>query len=115
MKKDASFVQYIVEDLFGYMSDISARAMFGGYGIYRSGIMFALVFDGQLYFKVSDKDVEKYKAFGGSLFSYTKNGKTQEMGYCVVPEHIQEDKELFRTLSEAAYDYALEKSVKKRK
>ena len=113
MKKDAGFVQYVVEDLFAYLSDVSARAMFGGYGIYRAGVMFGLVEDGELYFKVQDEQKEKYLTFGSRPFTYMKEGKPQELGYYFIPEEVQENNQLFRELTEDAYELALQKAVKK--
>lgn len=113
MKKDAGFAQYVVEDLFAYLSDVSARAMFGGYGIYRAGVMFGLVEDGELYFKVQDEQKEKYLSFGSRPFTYIKEGKPQELGYYFIPEEVQENNQLFRELAEDAYDFALQKAVKK--
>lgn len=113
MKKDAGFVQYVVEDLFAYLPDVSARAMFGGYGIYRAGVMFGLVEDGELYFKVQDEQKEKYLNFGSRPFTYMKEGKPQELGYYFIPEEVQENNQLFRELAEDAYDLALQKAVKK--
>lgn len=113
MKKDVGFVRYVVDDLFAYLSDVSARAMFGGYGIYRTGIMFGLVEDGELYFKVGDEQKEKYLGFGSRPFTYMKEGKPQELGYYFIPEEVQENNQLFRELAEYAYELALQKAVKK--
>ena len=113
MKKDVGFVRYVVDDLFAYLSDVSARAMFGGYGIYRAGIMFGIVESGELYFKVGDEQKEKYLGFGSRPFTYMKEGKPQELGYYFVPEEVQENNQLFRELAECAYELALEKAVKK--
>lgn len=111
--KDRGFAEYVVGDLFGYLDDVSARAMFGGYGIYRGGVMFGLVEDGELYFKVNDEQKEKYLEFGGRPFTYMKEGKPQELSYYFIPEEVQENKQLFRELAEESYELALEKAVKK--
>lgn len=116
MKKDASFVEYVVEDLFAYLQGtISARSMFGGYGVYRDGVMFGLVADGALYFKVTDSgDVEQYRAMGSGPFVYHKQGKPQELSYYYIPEEVQENTALFRALAERAFECALEVSVQKK-
>jgi DNA transformation protein len=114
MKKDNSFVRYVVEDLFGYLGGtVSARAMFGGCGVYRDGVMFALIEDGELYFKVDESQKETYLALGGKPFTYMKEGKPQELSYFYVPEEAQENNDLFRRLAEQAYELALQKAVKK--
>lgn len=112
---DKGFVEYVVGDLFGYLSDVSARAMFGGYGVYRNGVMFGLVADGELYFKVNESQKNKYEAFGSKAFTYMKEGRAQEMMYFYIPEEIQENSELFRELAEESYELALEKAVKNKK
>jgi TfoX/Sxy family transcriptional regulator of competence genes len=49
MASQQSIVDYIVEQLAG--AEISARKMFGEYGLFRGGKMVALVCDDQLYVK----------------------------------------------------------------
>jgi len=113
--KDKSFAKYVVGDLFSYLSDVYARSMFGGFGIYRSGVMFALVAEGELYFKINEEQREKYVAFGSRSFTYMKEGKPREMMYFYIPEEVQENSELFRGLAEEAYEFALEKSMRNKK
>ena len=113
MKKDSTFVQYVTEDLLGYMDNVMFRAMFGGYGIYRLGIMFALVGDGELYFKVGIDQKEKYKELKSRPFTYMKEGKAQELSYYCISEEIQENRDLFRELARESYELALEKMLKK--
>ena len=54
--KDAGMVQFLLEQLDD--ERVTARAMFGGHGIYRSGHMFALVYDDVVYMKVSDDEAK---------------------------------------------------------
>ena len=37
---------------------VSSKAMFGGHGIYREGLMFALVYDGTVYMKTSEEEAK---------------------------------------------------------
>lgn len=115
MKKDKGFAEYVVGDLFGYLSDVSMRAMFGGYGIYRSGVMFGLISDGELYFKVSEESKRDYENLHSRPFTYEKDGKRQEISYWYINEDVQENVTLFRELAEKSFDLALEASVKKSK
>ena len=43
-----------INDLFAPFGPVTVRRMFGGAGIYREGLMFALVFDGAIFLKVDD-------------------------------------------------------------
>ena len=92
MKLD-SFHTYVVEDLFGEIPGITSRAMFGGYGIYKDGIFFALIADGELFFKVNEETKKKYEALGSRPFTYTMRGKKMTMNYWLLPEEIMSDPE----------------------
>lgn len=63
-------------DLFAPWGTVSVRRMFGGLGIYREGLMFALVADGELYFKTDRETVATFEAAGGRQFVYEAKGKT---------------------------------------
>lgn len=94
MKKSTEFHDYIVYDVLGWLDGISSRAMFGGYSIYKDGKIFAIIADGELYFKVDENTVADFKKLGSSQFTYTKkNGKKYAMNYWLLSEEIMEDKE----------------------
>ena len=47
MKQDIkNFHEYVIGDVLGHISDITSRAMFGGYGMYLEGGIFAIIFLG---------------------------------------------------------------------
>ncbi len=94
MKKDQSFHDYVVHDLLGKMPDITSRAMFGGWGIYKDGFIFAIIADGELYFKVGDNNRADFERAGSHPFVYTGgNHKPITMSYWLLPEEIMEDEE----------------------
>lgn len=74
--------------LFG---PVTARAMFGGYGLYMDGVMFALVARAALYFKVDEENRPDYDALGARPFSYDGRRGPIEMSYQEVPETIFAD------------------------
>ncbi len=45
-----SFDDYVVHDVLGHIDGISARAMFGGHGIYKDGVIFAIIAYDELFF-----------------------------------------------------------------
>ena len=58
------FTDYVV----GLMADwapVTARKMFGGYGLYREGLMFALIADDQLFFQADAGNEPQFEQ-GGS-------------------------------------------------
>lgn len=94
---DSSFVDYIVQDVLFDLPGITARAMFGGYGIYKQGIIFGLIANDVLYFKVSESNKADYENAKSKPFTYTKkDGIASVMSYWEVPESVLENKELLK-------------------
>ena len=94
MSRDAGFHEYIMNDVLGGMSSIKSRAMFGGWGIYKDGIFFALIADGELYFKVDDSNRADYEKRGSKPFIYSmRDGKKTTMSYWPLPGEIMEDRQ----------------------
>lgn len=60
MKTSPEFLNFIMEKLSS-ISNIRSRAMFGGYGIFCGGSMFALIAEDTLYFKVSKTNRDMYE------------------------------------------------------
>ena len=84
MAADPAFVEYVIEQLDG-AGRITHKAMFGGYGIWESGDMFALVSsDSTLYFKVDDETRPRYAEAGSEQF--------MTMPYWSVPADLLEDR-----------------------
>lgn len=100
------YSDYIL-DLLSSWAKVNARKMFGGYGIYRQGKMFAIIVDDTLYFKVSDTNRPDYEAAGTSPFTYTSKGKQITMSYWQVPDEVLEDSEKLSIWAEKAYQEAL--------
>lgn len=70
---------------------ITARSMFGGYGLYLAGVMFALIAYDTLYFKVDDGNRDDYLTAGMSPFTYDGKGKPIQMSYYQLPDAVFED------------------------
>jgi DNA transformation protein len=90
-----TFHDYVVGDVLGHISDITSRKMFGGYGVYLDGVIFAIITaDGELRFKANDETKEQYESLGGKQFIYTGHKKgPMPMPYWQVPAEIMEDRE----------------------
>lgn len=76
---DDSFIQYLTDQLSDWAT-ITARRMFGGWGLYRGALMFAIVQNDQLYLKCGDAVRAKADGAELSLFTYEKPAKTKEKG-----------------------------------
>jgi DNA transformation protein and related proteins len=85
------FADFIVEQMAGF-GPVTARAMFGGFGLYRDRVMFALIADDTLYFKADDTTRREFEAEGLGPFVYGgKAGKNTTMSYWRAPERCLED------------------------
>ncbi len=73
------------------VAPVTARAMFGGYGIYAEGVMFALIAYEVLYFKVDEGNRADYEAVGMGPFIYSRDGKDMVMSYYQIPPDVYED------------------------
>lgn len=82
-----------LRDLFEGVAPVTFRRMFGGFGIYRDGVIFAVVLRDQLMLK-GDVDVAtEYEAGGMQRWNYvgTKHGNTVAMPYWTAPESALDD------------------------
>jgi DNA transformation protein len=113
--KDSSFKDFIAEKL-GFIEGITFKSMFGGYGIYKDGIVFAIIADDQLFFKVNDELKKQYESMGSSPFTYENNkGKKISMSYWELPADVLEnDEELEKWVDQSVNVSVSLKSKRKR-
>lgn len=109
MPKDSSYMEYIVGDVLGHLDGITVKSMFGGWGIYRDGIIIGIIAEGELYLKATKELVQKYKREGLYPFTYSKDdGKTYEMAYVSVPLEVLEDREKMNARIDESYQISLQ-------
>jgi len=101
-----AFVSYVL-DMLQEFGQIEAKAMFGGHGIYRDGIIFAIIVDGALYIKADDKNRALFEKNGLHQFSYIKKGKECFMSYYSAPEEAMDDKDELYYWTGQGYEAAL--------
>ncbi len=101
-----NFVAHVL-DLLAPLRGVTARKMFGGYGIYRGGVMFALVADDVLYFKVDDRNRRIFERAGTKPFVYDGKAKPVKMSYWETPADAFDDSAAMLDLARGALDVAL--------
>lgn len=84
------FVQFCLE-LLAPSGHVTARAMFGGHGLYRDRAIFGLIADDRLYFKTDDTTRHLYEQYHAEPFTYSKQGKKYQMSYYEVPVEVMEN------------------------
>ena len=93
MVRDKAFHDYILMDVFSGIDGIVSRPMFGGYGFYVHGKIFAIISGGKLYFKVGEGNIKDFEEKGSRPFVYNAKGKSISMRYWELPEELFENKE----------------------
>lgn len=106
MKATSEFIANL-SDVFALFGAIETKRMFGGYGVYRDGLMFALVADDVLYLKADESSVGYFIELGMEQFEYEKRGKRVKMAYYAAPEEIFENPVHAREWADRAYETAL--------
>ena len=85
---------------------VTTRAMFGGYGLYLDGLMFGLIADDWLYFKVDDGNRDDYIKAGTGPFTYAGKRRPVEMSYYKIPEALMENPTTLAKWAERAHQAA---------
>jgi DNA transformation protein len=87
-----AFANYVVELMAGF-APVQAKPMFGGFGIYWQGLMFALIADERLYFKADDQSQGRFEALGLGPFTYEFKGKVGHLRYYEGPAEVYDEPE----------------------
>ena len=82
MAPNQEYLDYVLE-LLAPLGGVSGKSMFGGFGIFHDGAMFALISGASLYFKVGDANRAGYEQAGSAQY--------QPMPYYQVPIEVLED------------------------
>ena len=90
MSVSDSYKAYVLEQL-EIAGSVTARPMFGGIGLYRTGIFFGLMDDDVLYFKVDDSTRGDFEQAGCRPFRPYGEG-SYSMQYYEVPADVLEDR-----------------------
>jgi DNA transformation protein len=93
-------------DMLSPLGAVTARAMFGGYGLYLDGLMFALIAGETLYLKADDRSKDAFEAVGMARFKPWED-KPMTMPYWQVPPDLMDDAEDLCRWARAALDAAL--------
>jgi len=113
-RRESEFVSYLV-DLLQTVGPVTAKRMFGGYGFFLEGLMFALLEDNTLYLEADDAIADEFKQRNLEPFTYYKKGKPFSLSYYQAPEESLESMEEMAIWANKSYGAALRAAAKKRK
>ena len=111
-ERELSLVNHYV-DLLETWSHVEVRPLFGAIALKRSGLVFAMVWQGALYFKVNSETREEYKRAASSTLRYYRNGKMQSLSsFWEVPLSVAEDASLLQRWAERAFQAAIDANIR---
>jgi DNA transformation protein len=103
---DVFFPDYVLEQLAAF-GGVTVRRMFGGHGLFKGGVMFGLISDGELYFKVDESNRADFEAKKSQPFVYEARGRKVALSYWFVPEDMVEDPDELRAWAAKAHAVAM--------
>ena len=94
---------------------ITARAMFGGYGIYFDKKIFSILIGEQLFFRVDQSNIQDYEHYKCKPFVYEGKNKPVALPYMTLPEEILNNpKELPKWIEKSLHTSLKNRSSKRK-
>ena len=90
-----SFAEFLRERL-APLGRVTLRRMFGKTGVFSDGLMFAMVTEDTLYFRVDDHNRVAFEEAGSfPPLNYEKNGRTIDLSFWRAPERLLDEPDEF--------------------
>ena len=113
MPRRSETVEYLVE-LMRPWGAVTAKSMFGGWGLYREGLFFAIVADDVLYLKTDDETRATFEAERLDPFVFrSKDGTSTAMSYRRAPDEALENPDEMARWAGLAYGAAVRAAARK--
>lgn len=106
MAVSPEFLEFLKDQLSPF-GPVRARRMFGGAGLFRDNLMFGLIAEDTLYFKIDERNRPDYEAAGMAPFTYEGKGKKMQMSYYEIPPEVLEDPADLSVWARKAFEAAL--------
>ena len=81
--------------------------MFGGYGLFLDGLMFAIVVNDVVWFKTDDANRERFAALGEPPFTYLRAGRTAQLNFYRAPDEAFDSGDRLLPWARSAFEAAL--------
>jgi DNA transformation protein len=105
----------VIRELFAAFGPVTPRRMFGSYGVFADGIMFALVSGGVIYLKADERTVDDFSAAGSRPFTYQRMGSTATLtSYWRLPERLYDDADELADWAQRALEVARRTALRPR-
>ena len=115
MVASASFAEFLREQ-FAPVGHVAMRRMFGKTGVFCDGLMFAVVADEALYFRVDDHNQAAFEeAKSSPPLGYEKGGRTIDLSFWRAPERLFDEPDELVTWGRVALAAARRVEAKKKR
>lgn len=98
-QRAAELVEWVVEAM-EEAGTVTSRAMMGGLTLYCDGVVFAIIDEGQIWFKSDAETDHEWEAAGCAKFTYDRDGKVATMNYRLAPDDVYDYPEELRRWAE---------------
>jgi DNA transformation protein and related proteins len=99
-----SFVDHVL-DLLSPLGPVAPKRLFGGYGLYARGVMFALLDDDELFLKTDAESLPKFRERDCRMWVWASDGPDTD--YFRPPDEAHEDAEAMAPWARLGLDAAL--------
>ena len=98
-----------IREMFSGLGPVTIKRMFGGKGIYYSGLIIALEVDGEILLKADETTKADFAGAGSHQWHYEgkKSGAPVAMPYWAIPDEAIDDPETFGIWARKAYEASL--------
>ena len=104
-----------VEEALEPLGRVSMRRMMGGATLYLDGTVFAILDEGEIWFKADAGSDATWDAEGCERFSVTfRDGRVDTMNYRRAPADVHDDAEAMRRWAKLAVEAGMRGATKKR-
>jgi DNA transformation protein len=115
MVASAGFAEFLREQL-APLGHVTTRRMFGATGVFCDGLMFAMVSDDTLYFRVDDQNRALFKeAEDLPPLSYRKQGKVIDLALWRAPDRLLDETDELVEWARASLGAASRVAARRRK
>lgn len=99
------FIEHCLE-LLAPTGAARSRRMFGGHGLYVDDVFIAIVADDRLYLKADAESAARFRAAGGQVFGYERQGRRATLGFWTPPAEALESPALMSPWAQLALQAA---------
>jgi DNA transformation protein len=106
-----------IEELLAGFGKVEVRRMFGGAGVYRGGVGFAILDDDTFFIKADSGFGTELKKRGSKPWSYSikKDGTVRDIAYWSIPESAMDDPDEASALARRSHQIAVKADAIKAK